>query len=108
MCTAITIHVAQAHVLSRTLAAITEPDPGVWDLNTKLVLPQHHPRIWKLSIRYFGRVTIEETDPAETDKTDHPFEVSAIPVIHHVILYVQCVPLDLDCKAPVYHIGPVF
>jgi hypothetical protein len=35
------------HVLSGTSAAVTEPAPGVWDLNTKLVLSEHHPDIWK-------------------------------------------------------------
>jgi hypothetical protein len=30
------------HVLSGTAAAVSEPGPGIWDLNTKLVLSEHH------------------------------------------------------------------
>jgi hypothetical protein len=49
--TCTTVHVTSNpnlnHVLSGTSAAVTEPAPGIWDLNTKLVLSEHHPEIWK-------------------------------------------------------------
>jgi hypothetical protein len=41
------VQVTLYHVLSGTSAAVTDPAPGIWDLNTKLVLSEHHPRIWK-------------------------------------------------------------
>jgi hypothetical protein len=43
-CTAVHVTPNPNHVLSGTSAAVTEPAPGVWDLNTELVLSEYHPR----------------------------------------------------------------
>jgi hypothetical protein len=45
-CTA--VRVMQTHVLSGIWVAITEPAPGIWDLNAQLVLFEHHPRLCKV------------------------------------------------------------
>jgi hypothetical protein len=37
-------------MLSGTSAAITEPASGIWDLNTKLVLSEHHSTSWKVAL----------------------------------------------------------
>jgi hypothetical protein len=47
-CTLYAVRVVQTHVLSGISAAVTEATPNILGLNTKLVLSEDHPRIWKV------------------------------------------------------------
>jgi hypothetical protein len=77
------------HVLSGTSAAVTEPAPGIWDLNTKLVLSEHHPISWKVgSLLHSASIQSHKTLRVDPSGVCHYLTNPTIPSCG----YVKCEP----------------